>query len=473
MTPGEQVALEPALHLMLAEHLHDPPVDREAFVGLVYLRDRHSIGHLEHRPPAVGRRLVGPEDTEVAALAIELQEITDERALHLRCGAADGAAARNIHGVLAKVRQAEVLEQEAAVGVRVGAHAPCPRGRERGELGSEAAVLVKQLLGTIAAHPPLEQRHVVRLLEESGERHLVRAPRPFHELAVHFARACPALGRAQNDHRPSRTLPPVEAARTRRVLDPADLVHHGVERGRQCLVHRRGLVAFDEIRRVAVASKERVELLAADAREHRRSGDLVAVEVQDRQHGAVVRRIEELVGVPGGGQRPRLRLAVADDAGDEQVGVVEGGAVRVRQGVAELAAFVHRARRLGRVVAWNAAGEGELGEESLQARFILGDLGIDLAVRAFEVRIGDEPGASVTRPGDIDHAQIARLDHTVEVRVDEIQPRRRAEVAEEPPLDVSGGEPFLQERIVVEVDLADREIIRGAPVGVDLRQFLA
>src|SRR5437899_6442833 len=38
---------------------------------------------------------------------------------------------------------------------------------------------------------------------------------------------------------------------------------------------------------------------------------------------------------------------------------------------------------------------------------------------------------------------------------------------------VSGGQPFLQERIVVEVDLADREIIRGAPVGVDLRQFLA
>src|SRR2546425_12225563 len=53
-----------------------------------------------------------------------------------------------------------------------------------------------RLLGTIAAHPPLEQRHVVRLLEESGERHLVRAPRPFHSLAVHFARACPALGRA-------------------------------------------------------------------------------------------------------------------------------------------------------------------------------------------------------------------------------------------------------------------------------------
>src|SRR5712664_2235100 len=86
--------------------------------------------------------------------------------------------------------------------------------------------------------------------------------------------------------------------------------------------------------------------------------------------------IEEVVGVPGGGQRPGLRLAVADDAGDEQLGVVEGGAVRVRQGVAELAAFVHRARRLGRVVARDGAGEGELGEGPLQARLVLGDVRI-------------------------------------------------------------------------------------------------
>jgi hypothetical protein len=53
--------------------------------------------------------------------------------------------------------------------------------------------------------------------------------------------------------------------------------------------------------------------------------------VEDRQHGAVGRRVEELVAVPAGGERAGLGLAVADDAGDDQVGIVE----RRAEGVAE------------------------------------------------------------------------------------------------------------------------------------------
>ena len=33
VSPGQQVALEPALALVLAEHFHDPPGGREEFVG--------------------------------------------------------------------------------------------------------------------------------------------------------------------------------------------------------------------------------------------------------------------------------------------------------------------------------------------------------------------------------------------------------------------------------------------------------
>jgi hypothetical protein len=46
-----------------------------------------------------------------------------------------------------------------------------------------------------------------------------------------------------------------------------------------------------------------------------------------------------------------------DDAGDDQAGIVEGGPIRVREGVAELAALVHRAGGLRRHVAGNAAGK--------------------------------------------------------------------------------------------------------------------
>ena len=45
---------------------------------------------------------------------------------------------------------------------------------------------------------------------------------------------------------------------------------------------------------------------------------------------AVADRVEKLVAVPTRGQRPRFGLAVADDAGHDQVGVVEDRPVGVR-----------------------------------------------------------------------------------------------------------------------------------------------
>jgi len=84
-----------------------------------------------------------------------------------------------------------------------------------------------------------------------------------------------------------------------------------------------------------------VQLLVADPRQHRRIGDLVAVEVKDWQDHAVGRRVQKLVGVPARRERPGLRLAVADDAGDDQVRVVEGGPVGMRYRISELAALVN------------------------------------------------------------------------------------------------------------------------------------
>ena len=69
--------------------------------------------------------------------------------------------------------------------------------------------------------------------------------------------------------------------------------------------------------------------------------------------------------MPAGGQRAGLRLAVADHAADQQVGVVERRAVGVQQAVAQLAALVDRARGLGRDVAGDPAREGELPKQPL------------------------------------------------------------------------------------------------------------
>ena len=95
------------------------------------------------------------------------------------------------------------------------------------------------------------------------------------------------------------------------------------------LVHQLGVVSLHIVRLVTVAAQQLIELLMGDPREHGRVRDLVAVQVQDWEHGAVVHGVEELVGVPAGGERAGFGLAVADDTGHEQIGIVEGRAVGV------------------------------------------------------------------------------------------------------------------------------------------------
>ena len=91
---------------------------------------------------------------------------------------------------------------------------------------------------------------------------------------------------------------------------------------------------------------------------------------------------------------------------DEQVGVVERRAVGVDERVAELAALVDRARRLGRDVARDAAGEGELPEQPPQALLVGRHVGIDLGVGALEVGVGHEAGAAVAGAGDEDRVEV-------------------------------------------------------------------
>ena len=50
---GQQIALKPALALVLAEHLHDPAIGSEMVVPRMGLRDPGAIGDLEHVLPAV------------------------------------------------------------------------------------------------------------------------------------------------------------------------------------------------------------------------------------------------------------------------------------------------------------------------------------------------------------------------------------------------------------------------------------
>src|ERR1700722_6240361 len=56
------------------------------------------------------------------------------------------------------------------------------------------------------------------------------------------------------------------------------------------------------------------------------------------------------------------------------------------------------------------------------------------------------------------------------MRVDEVLAGRRAPMPEEHVLDVRGSQRFAQQRVVAEVDLAHRQVVGRAPVGVHLLQ---
>ena len=95
----------------------------------------------------------------------------------------------------------------------------------------------------------------------------------------------------------------------------------------------------------------------ADPREHPRARDFVAIKMQDRQHRTVASGIEEFVRMPTRCQRTGFGFAIANDAGDNQIGIIKRRAISVRQRITQFAAFVNRAGRFRRNVTRNAAGE--------------------------------------------------------------------------------------------------------------------
>ena len=198
--------------------------------------------------------------------------------------------------------------------------------------------------------------------------------------------------------------------------------------------------------------------------------DLVAVQVQDRQNNAVRHRIEELVAVPRGCQRAGLRLAVTDNHGCDQVGVIQHRTEAVRQRITQFTALVDGARGLRGNVAGNAARERELLEQALHALGVLADVRVNLAVSALEVGVRHEEVAAVTRTGQQDHIQIILLDDAVQMNVNQVLTGHRAPVADDLLLDVLGLQRLLEQRVIEQVKLTGCKIICRPPVCVHFVQ---
>ena len=233
-----------------------------------------------------------------------------------------------------------------------------------------------------------------------------------------------------------------------------------------------------EVRLIAHALKELGEFLVGHAGKDGGVGNLVAVEVQDRQDDTVGRRVHELVGLPRGGKRTGLGFTVAHHGHGQQARVVHDGAIGVAERVTELAALVDGAGRLGRKVTRNATGVGELAEELLQAGLVIGDVGANLAVGAVEQRLGGAGGTAVTRAHQEDGVLVVVGDEAVDVTEQEVDAGRGTPVTDQAVLNVRTtkvtrlagllvDKVSTHQRVGAKVNLADGQIVRGTPIQVD------
>ena len=125
---------------------------------------------------------------------------------------------------------------------------------------------------------------------------------------------------------------------------------------------------------------------------------------------------------------------------------------------------------LSRVGGADSAG-ATLGGLSMFAAFAITHAGLTIAhattaVKQTEKRLDRKFTGEIEKIRDVQRDlreelgaigdQVARLDHAIHVRVDQVEPRGRPEVPEQARLDVRGGQRLLQQRVIVEVDLPDR-----------------
>jgi hypothetical protein len=154
-------------------------------------------------------------------------------------------------------------------------------------------------------------------------------------------------------------------------------------------------------------------------------------------------------------------------SGHNQVRLIERGAKRMRQDVAELATFVNRAGRVRPRVAGDTTRRRKLAKEAAEAGLVTRDMRVDFRIRSFQVGVRHHRGATMSRPGQEQHVQVVAHDQPVEVGVQQVQPRRRAPVPQQPGFDVLGAQWLAQERVVLQIDLSNCQVVGSTKIGVD------
>ena len=150
-------------------------------------------------------------------------------------------------------------------------------------------------------------------------------------------------------------------------------------------MHDLRIIALNKVRFVTTPSVQRPQICVAGSSLSSRAGNLVAVEVQNRQDRTVPDGIKKVDRLPASLERAGLGFAVTYYAGNNQIGIVECRAERMNQRLAKFAALVHRVRDVRPAVAWHSARRRELPEHESEPVLIVRNLRVHFCVRAFQV----------------------------------------------------------------------------------------
>src|SRR5580698_750409 len=156
--------------------------------------------------------------------------------------------------------------------------------------------------------------------------------------------------------------------------------------------------------------------------------------------------------MPRCGKGTGFGLAVSYSDGNDEVRVIESGSVGMRDGIAQLAAFVNRPGGFRCTVRANPAGKRKLLEELEQASFVTTLVGIDLGIVALKVAVGQRGRRAVTGASDVHHVQVVFLDKAVQVNPNQRLSRIRPPMTKKPMLDVFRPQGFAEQGIRSEID---------------------
>jgi hypothetical protein len=127
---------------------------------------------------------------------IELGDVAQESPQHLGVLAFDGAGRGHLDRMVVEVGHSQIVQQRAAIGMRIGAHSPVAGRRKCRQLRHQTAVVIEQFLGFVAAHPVVKERHVGRVCGVHEQGHLVGAKGSLDRQTVDHFGSRPALGRS-------------------------------------------------------------------------------------------------------------------------------------------------------------------------------------------------------------------------------------------------------------------------------------